>query len=90
MVLTVIVRRLKPGMYEQFREAWEPKVWPEGMRTNWLARNDDDPTSDTRTSRVTFTATKGTTYNIVVDGYAAAMGRWYDQVTAKHGRPNIR
>ncbi len=42
---------------------------------NKIARNDDDPTSDTRTSRVTFTATKGTTYNIVVDGYAAASGR---------------
>jgi len=42
---------------------------------NKIARNDDDPTSDTRTSRVIFTATKGTTYNIVVDGYNAASGR---------------
>ena len=25
-----------------------------------------------------------------IDGYAAAMGRWYDDITAKHGRPNIR
>jgi hypothetical protein len=40
-----------------------------------IARNDDDPKHDTRTSRVTFSATKGTTYNIVVDGYNAASGR---------------
>ncbi|MFM9847864.1 MAG: hypothetical protein ACKVP3_11975 [Hyphomicrobiaceae bacterium] len=25
-----------------------------------------------------------------IDGYAAAMGSWYDDITAKHGRPNIR
>jgi hypothetical protein len=25
-----------------------------------------------------------------IDGYAANMGRWYDDITAKHGRPNIR
>jgi hypothetical protein len=25
-----------------------------------------------------------------IDGYASAMGRWYDEITAKHGRPNIR
>lgn len=25
-----------------------------------------------------------------IDGYASAMGRWYDETTARHGRPNIR
>ena len=25
-----------------------------------------------------------------VDGYATAMGRWYDDITAKHNRPNIK
>jgi hypothetical protein len=25
-----------------------------------------------------------------IDGYASAMGRWYDDITAKHNRPNIR
>ena len=25
-----------------------------------------------------------------IDGYASAMGRWYDGITARHGRPNIR
>lgn len=25
-----------------------------------------------------------------IDGYAAAMGRWYDETVAKFGRPNIR
>jgi len=43
MICTVIVRRLKPGTYDDFRKAWEPKVWPTGMLKNWLARNDDDP-----------------------------------------------
>jgi hypothetical protein len=43
MVFTLIVRRLKPGTYEQFRKAWEPAVWPDHMIKNWLARHDDDP-----------------------------------------------
>lgn len=25
-----------------------------------------------------------------IDGYASAMGRWYDEITATHDRPNIR
>jgi hypothetical protein len=25
-----------------------------------------------------------------IDGYASAMGRWYDDITARHDRPNIR
>jgi hypothetical protein len=40
-----------------------------------IARNDDDPGSDTRTSRVVFQATKGTTYAIAVDGYNGTSGR---------------
>jgi hypothetical protein len=40
-----------------------------------IARNDDDASADTRTSRVIFQATKGTTYAIAVDGYAGISGR---------------
>ena len=40
-----------------------------------IAHNDDDGASDTRTSKLTFVASKGTTYQIVVDGYAGATGR---------------
>jgi hypothetical protein len=42
---------------------------------NKVARNDDDPSSDTRTSKVTFNAIEGTTYQISVDGYVASTGR---------------
>lgn len=42
---------------------------------NKVARNDDDPSSDSQTSRLTFQATKGTTYQIAVDGYGSAAGR---------------
>ena len=38
-----------------------------------VARNDDD--GDLRTSKVTFNAIEGTTYQISVDGYVAATGR---------------
>jgi hypothetical protein len=40
-----------------------------------IARNDDDTSADTRTSKVSFAAIKGTTYQISVDGYNAASGR---------------
>ena len=40
-----------------------------------IARNDDDPASNTQISRVTFQAVKGTTYQITVGGYASASGR---------------
>jgi hypothetical protein len=40
-----------------------------------VARNDDDTSRDTRTSRVAFTASKGVAYAIAVDGYAGVSGR---------------
>jgi hypothetical protein len=46
-----------------------------------IARNDDDGTSDTRTSRVTFQTVKGTTYAIAVDGYAGTTGRIHLSIT---------
>ena len=32
MLVFVTHRRLKPGTFEQFREAWEPSEAPEGVR----------------------------------------------------------
>jgi hypothetical protein len=46
-----------------------------------IARNDDDISSDTRTSRVTFQATAGTSYQIAVDGYNGATGRIHLSIT---------
>jgi len=41
---------------------------------NKIARNDDDP-SGLQTSKLSFQATQGTTYQISVEGYASASGR---------------
>jgi hypothetical protein len=30
-VVWVTTRRIKPGSYEEFRQAWRPKEFPEGM-----------------------------------------------------------
>ena len=30
-VVWITTRRIKPGTYEEFRQAWRPKVFPEGM-----------------------------------------------------------
>jgi hypothetical protein len=30
-VVWITTRRIKPGTYEQFREAWRPKDFPQGM-----------------------------------------------------------
>jgi len=46
MMCALVLRRLKPGVYEQFREAWEPlsdDEWPRGMTRLWIGRADDDP-----------------------------------------------
>ena len=46
MMCAVVVRRLKPGSYEQWREAWQPlgdDEWPRGMTRLWLGRGEDDP-----------------------------------------------
>lgn len=39
-----------------------------------IASNDDDPAGGVTTSKVTFSATAGTTYQIAVDGYGGASG----------------
>jgi len=46
MMYAMVVRRLKPGVYEEFRRAWEPdsvRYWPTGMKRIWIARSEDDP-----------------------------------------------
>lgn len=43
MLCTVTVRRLRPGTYEQFREAVRPEYWPAGLRNVLVLRNDEDP-----------------------------------------------
>jgi hypothetical protein len=35
-------RRLKPGAYDDWRKAWEPDEWPEGVRA-YILRKIDDP-----------------------------------------------
>jgi hypothetical protein len=46
MMCGLVVRRLKPGTYEEFRAAWEPlsdDEWPHGMTRLWIGRSEDDP-----------------------------------------------
>jgi hypothetical protein len=46
MMCGLVVRRLKPGSYQQFRQAWQPlsdDEWPRGMVRLWIGRSDDDP-----------------------------------------------
>jgi hypothetical protein len=46
MMYAMVVRRLKPGTYDEFRRAWEPDTshdWPTGMTRIWIGRSDDDP-----------------------------------------------
>jgi hypothetical protein len=35
-------RRLKPGSYDEWRKAWEPEEWPEGV-TAYILRKVGDP-----------------------------------------------
>ena len=42
MVCALSVRRLKPGSYDAFREAWEPKPWPKGALRAYHARSTSD------------------------------------------------
>lgn len=37
------VRRLKPGTYDDWRQAWEPDNWPEGSVKAYILRNLNDP-----------------------------------------------
>ena len=46
MMCAVVVRRLKPGAYDAFRQAWQPlseSEWPAGMTRLWIGRAEDDP-----------------------------------------------
>jgi hypothetical protein len=36
------VRKLKPGSYDDWRRAWEPDEWPEGVHA-YILRNVNDP-----------------------------------------------
>ncbi len=42
MVCAMSVRRLKPGSYDAFREAWEPKPMPASLLRAYHARNTED------------------------------------------------
>lgn len=43
MLVFLTARRLKPGSFDQFRQAWEPDVWPEKFVRAYHIRNVDDP-----------------------------------------------
>jgi hypothetical protein len=43
MLCAVTVRQIKPGSYEQFREAWEPEEWLPHLRRAVVFRNEDNP-----------------------------------------------
>jgi hypothetical protein len=43
MMCAVTVRQIKPGSYEQFREAWEPAEWLPHLRRAQVFRNEDNP-----------------------------------------------
>ncbi len=43
MLVFLTARRLKPGSFDQFRQAWEPDVWPEKFVRAYHVRNLDDP-----------------------------------------------
>lgn len=53
-----------------------------------VAVNDDDPTANVVTSRLTFNATAGTVYQILVDGYSGATGAIKLQIQASAARAN--
>ncbi len=39
----VTVREIKPGTYDQFRQAWEPDPWLPKLTRALVFRNDDNP-----------------------------------------------
>jgi hypothetical protein len=39
MHAALTVRKLKPGTYEDWRKAWEPDKWPEGVQKAYILRN---------------------------------------------------
>lgn len=40
-VVWITTRRIKPGSYEDFREAWRPKDFPDGMLTAYECFSDE-------------------------------------------------
>lgn len=43
MICFLSARRLKPGAYDDFRRAWEPRQWPpEAIRAYHLRHKDDE------------------------------------------------
>jgi hypothetical protein len=42
MHAALTVRKLKPGSFEAWREAWQPKEWPEGVQ-GFILRSLSDP-----------------------------------------------
>jgi hypothetical protein len=42
MLCFLTVRKLKPGSYDDFRQAWEPEEWPEGFSRAYHLRNLED------------------------------------------------
>ena len=43
MMCAVTVRQIKPGSYEQFREAWEPDQWMPHLQRALVFRSEDNP-----------------------------------------------
>ena len=43
MYCLLTVRQIKPGTYEQFRQAWEPSRYPPPFVKAYLLRNQEDP-----------------------------------------------
>ncbi|MEW6582158.1 MAG: hypothetical protein AB1416_05285 [Actinomycetota bacterium] len=42
MLCFLTARRLKPGSYDRFRQAWEPAEWPDGFLRAYHLRHPDD------------------------------------------------
>ncbi len=43
MLCAITIRSIKPGSFDDFREAWEPKPWPAQLRRVLISRNEQDP-----------------------------------------------
>ncbi|MGH3102740.1 MAG: hypothetical protein ACRDN6_01405 [Gaiellaceae bacterium] len=41
-IVALTARRLKPGAYDDWRKAWEPDEWPEGIKA-YVVRNLANP-----------------------------------------------
>src|SRR5690242_2482578 len=43
MKVVFTARRIAPGRFEEFRRAWEPEQWPDGMLKTYILRDPGDP-----------------------------------------------